>query len=97
MGEKSFFILRPPAPPGYSWVQGCLTKTQTTSRHGNVWPEVWDISREAQEGNEIAERNIEKPKRDGARNKTGIVEVQAGDKELNAKLREAGLNQLSTN
>ena len=46
MGKTIFYILRPPAPPGYSWVQGLSTKIQTTSHPDNILPEVLEYLRQ---------------------------------------------------
>ena len=76
-----FYVLRPPGPPGYKWIEGRLTKIQQTSRPDNVWPEVWQSLSKKQKIAETAKWEIEKVKRDAARNKRGIFEVSADDKD----------------
>ena len=40
-GKTVFDILHLPAPPGYEYQSGRLTKVQKTPRPENVWVEVW--------------------------------------------------------
>ena len=40
-GKTTFELLRPLPPTGYSYIEGRLTRTQVTTRPGNIWPEIW--------------------------------------------------------
>ena len=89
LGQTVFDILRPPAPPGFSWVEGRLTKTQTTSRPANIWPDVWNAMSKAQKRKAIEAWKVEKPRREAARQKRGIVEISADDKDYLRLFSEA--------
>ena len=78
-GKTVFYILRPPAPPGYRWVEGRLTKVQQTTRPDSIWPEVWQSLSKKQKQVEIAKWELDRVKRDEARTKRGIIEVPADD------------------
>ena len=43
VGRTMFDILRPRPPPGMKWVEGRLTRVQSTTRPDNVWPESWEL------------------------------------------------------
>jgi hypothetical protein len=76
-GKTVFHILRPPAPPGYRWVESRLTKLQQTTRPDSIWPEVWQSLSKKQKQVEIAKWELDRVKRDEARTKRGIIEVPA--------------------
>ena len=79
-GKTVFAILRPPAPPGYKYVAGRLTKVQQTSRPDHLWPEIWSQIGKKQKARDIAKLKAVQPKLKAARDKRGIWEVPADDK-----------------
>jgi hypothetical protein len=80
-GKTVVFILRPPAPPGYRWVEGRITKSQQTSPPDSVRPGIWQTMSKKQKRKEIA--------RWEARNKRGIIEVSVDDKDCLKTMSEA--------
>ena len=52
-GRTVFTLLRPAPPDGYKWVEGRLTRLQTTTRPDSVWPEVWKSMSRKQQKTEI--------------------------------------------
>ena len=41
-GKTVFYILRPPAAAGYTWVHGRLTKIKEGERPEHLWPEQFE-------------------------------------------------------
>ena len=73
-GRTIFFIRRPKPPSGYTCVNGKLVKIQTTTRPGNILPELWfTMTKKAQKAG-IEEWKIEGPRRIAERAKHGIPE-----------------------
>ena len=88
-GKTQFTILRPRPPPGYTWVDGRLTKVQQTSRPDSAWPEVWMSTSKKQKKLEIQKWEEEKPKLKAARDDRGIYEIPADDKDYLRTIAEA--------
>ena len=61
---------------GFTWSRERLTRKQTTSRPGNVWPDLWEHVSDAAEKNAKQKRTIEKPKLDNARQLRGIFVIE---------------------
>ena len=62
-GRTIFFIRRPKPPSGYTWVNGRLVKMQTTTRPGDILPELWFNMSQKEKKAAIEEWKIEGPKR----------------------------------
>ena len=71
-GKTTFELLRPLPPSGYSYIEGRLTKTQETTRPGNIWPEIWRSMSQKMKREAILAWEIEGTKRDKAREQRGI-------------------------
>ena len=67
---------------GYSYVEGRLTKTQETTRPGNVWPERWRIISKKQKQQAISSWGTEDKRREQTRELWGIKFVP--DEEVDA-------------
>ena len=81
-GRTTFELLRPPPPAGYSYVEGRLTKTQETTRPGNVWPEVWRTMSQKQKQKARSSRAEVNKRREEGRNARGIKNIP--DEEVDA-------------
>ena len=71
-----FILLNERPPNGYTWSGRRLTRTQTTSRPDNVWPEMWKHMSDAAKSKAKQEWAIEKPKLDDARQLRGIFFIK---------------------
>ena len=72
-GKTTFDLIRPVPPKGYEWVEGRLTKIQSTERPPNVTPETWlSVSRKAKKKAKAQWENIG-PKRQDARVSRSIL------------------------
>jgi hypothetical protein len=84
-GKTVFDILHLPAPPGYEYQSGRLTKVQKTARPENVWVEVWRGMGPAQQAKAKEEWKKLKPLRDAARHRRGIFGIPEDEKEAYQK------------
>ena len=80
-GEDCFILLRPRSPPGHKWIAGGLTKSQKTSRPDHICPEIWSAMGKKQQAAEKAEWEALQPKLKAARDKRGLWEIPADDKD----------------
>ena len=87
-GKKTFELL-PLPPAGYSYIEGRLTKTQETTRPGNIWPEIWRSMSQKMKREAILAWEIEGKKRDKARVQRGIKFVPEEIDEYTKILGEA--------
>jgi hypothetical protein len=81
-GRTVFYPLKPPAPAGYIWIEGRLTKVQQTTRPDNVWPEVWQAMSKKQKLEAIEKWKTLKAKFAEARSKRGISDIDPDDLEF---------------
>ena len=79
-GFTRFTILNEKPLDGYTWSGGRLTRKQTTSRPGTLWPETWKAMSDASKRKEKQKWAIEKPKLDNARKLRGIYFIDPDDK-----------------
>jgi len=70
-GRTTFELLRPLPPVGYSYVEGRLTKTQETTRPGNVSPEIWRTMSKKQKQQAISSWETENKRREQTRENRG--------------------------
>ena len=80
--------MKPPAPPGFIWIEGRLTKKQMSLRPDNIWPEMWTQMSKKAKNEAIAKWNIEGPRRDAARNKRALLEIDPEDAEFKRLTQE---------
>ena len=66
----------------YTWSGRRLTRKQTTSRPGNVWPNMWKRFTDAAKSKANPKWAIEKPKLDNARQSRGILFIEPEDEEF---------------
>ena len=74
-GRTVFDLLRPKPPDGFKWVEGRLTRVQTTTRPDNIWPEVWKSLSAKAKKKAIWEWDRECTRRDALRSKRGIHDI----------------------
>ena len=72
IGKTTFELLRPLPPVGYSCIEGRLTKTQETTRPGNIWPEIWRSMSKKIKQQAISAWEVEDKRREQARGIQGI-------------------------
>ena len=85
-GKTKFDLIRQIPPPGHTYVDGRLTKSQETTRPGNVWPEVWKSMSTKAKKLAIKEWIPELKSRTEARAKRGIEYVPEAEMEDYYKL-----------
>ena len=94
-GKTCFDLLRPKPPPGFSYVEGRLTRIQTTSRPDNVYPEFWRTMSRKMKGEAIRQWETISKAREAARKKRGNFHIPADELDLyHRKLAEVR-NELS--
>ena len=84
-GYTTFELLRPKAKQFHHWVYGRETKTQTTTRPGDVHPEEWPHMSSKNKDAAKKSWEVEGPKREKARAERGIYMVDASDEKHYAK------------
>ena len=67
-GSTTFELLKPLPPPGYRWINGRLTRDQTTTRPDHIFPETWPSISKRQKGIEIQKGEEERKEKTVARN-----------------------------
>ena len=72
VGTTKFYLLRPQPEPGWEWVEGRLTKSQSSTRPGNIWPEAWRVMSPKQKRKAIEAWKVEEPKMNESRKIAGI-------------------------
>jgi hypothetical protein len=87
-GRTVFHLLKPPAPPGFSWIEGPLTKKQMSLRPDNIWPEMWIQMSKKAKREAIEKWSIEGPRRDAARNKRALLKIDPEDAEFKRLTQE---------
>ena len=80
-GFTRFILLNENPPDGFAWSEERLTRTQTTSRPDNVWPDMWKHLSDAAKRTAKQKWIIEKPKPDNARKLRGIYFIEKDDDE----------------
>ena len=71
-GKTTFELKRPLPPVGHSYIEGRLTKTQETTRPGNIWPEIWRSMSKKMKQQAISAWEVEDKRREQAREIRGI-------------------------
>ena len=88
-GFTRFIFWNERPPDGYTWWRVRLTRTQTTSRPDNIWPDMWKHVSDAANRKEKRNWIIEKPTLDDARQLHGIFFIEPDDEELRHAIRNA--------
>ena len=84
------FILKNERPPdGYTWSGERLTRKQSTSRHHNVRPEMWNHMSDVAKTKAKQKWAIEKPKLDNARQLRGIYLIEPHYEEFKHIMKNA--------
>ena len=80
-GTTVFQLLRPKAKQGHHWVYGRETRSQKSTRPGDIHPLEWPRMSSSAKKDAIESWKKEGPKRDSARATRGISQVEASDEE----------------
>ena len=88
-GFTRFIALKETPPDGYTRSGRRRTRKQTTSRHDNVWPDMWKHLSDAAKSKAKQKWAIEKPKLENARRIRGIFFIEPDEEEFKDIMKNA--------
>ena len=91
-GFTRFILVNERPLDRFSWSGRRLTRKQTTSRHDNVWPDMWKHMSDASKRKAKQKWIIEKPNLDNARKLRGVFFIEPDDEEFKRTMKNARRN-----